>query len=162
MRVVCGGVCLCVTRLRRGSIVLELHGALRVDASQHWQYWKQEQYEVARESTRSQVRRMRRHPSMLVFLYSSDQLPPADVEQMYLSVFAQEHWPNPVLASASNYTSNITGPTGVKMSGPYAVRRSRAVCFSSVPPASHRCGNRRSASTRAKAARMRWQGDQRI
>lgn len=29
-------------------------------------------------------------------------------------------WPNPILSAASAEVSNITGPTGVKMSGPYA------------------------------------------
>ncbi|ETO15197.1 glycoside hydrolase family protein [Reticulomyxa filosa] len=56
---------------------------------------------------------------MLVFLYSSDDLPPQDVESMYLQVLEEEQWPTPLLSTASNYTSEITGPSGVKMSGPY-------------------------------------------
>jgi len=53
-------------------------------------------------------------------VYSSDQLPPAKVEQIYLDALSTEHWPNPMLSTASNLTSSITGPSGVKMSGPYS------------------------------------------
>ena len=61
------------------------------------------------------MKRLRIHPSVLAFWYSSDELPPEHVEQAYLDVFKTQLWPNPVLASASNLTSNITGPTGVKV-----------------------------------------------
>lgn len=61
------------------------------------------------------MKRLRIHPSVLAFWYSSDELPPTDVEEAYLGVFKTEKWPNPVLASASNLTSTITGPTGVKV-----------------------------------------------
>lgn len=64
-----------------------------------------------------QVRRLRVFPSVLAFWYSSDELPPVRVEEEYLAVLREEHWPNPVLASASNLTSTITGPTGVKVRG---------------------------------------------
>jgi len=32
----------------------------------------------------------------------------------------ETNWVNPTVASAANYTSSISGPTGVKMSGPYS------------------------------------------
>eukprot|EP01045_Picozoa_sp_COSAG04_P051890 COSAG04_NODE_21824_length_366_cov_4.146067_2_plen_45_part_01 len=44
------------------------------------------------ESLRSQVKRLRRFPSVVTFLYSSDQLPPPEVEQAYLDVFHSERW----------------------------------------------------------------------
>lgn len=57
---------------------------------------------------------------MIVFLYSSDNLPPENIEKIYLQALEEEHWPNPTLNSASNKrVSNITGYSGVKMSGPY-------------------------------------------
>lgn len=65
----------------------------------------------------AQVKRLRIHASNLAFWYSSDDLPPTDVEQEFLQVFKDEKWPNPLLASASDRTSSLTGPTGVKMSG---------------------------------------------
>lgn len=100
--------------------ILTMPGWCCCDAWQHWPAWTPQTYRVAAESLRSQVKRLRIHPSVLVFLYSSDELPPLDVEKLYLYVFKQEAWPNPVLSTASNYTSPITGPSGVKMSGPYS------------------------------------------
>jgi exo-1,4-beta-D-glucosaminidase len=41
------------------------------------------------------------------------------VEQDYLDIEAQLQWPNPILSNASEVASEITGPTGVKMLGPY-------------------------------------------
>lgn len=100
--------------------ILLLPGWCCCDAWQHWPSWGPLQYAIAAQSLTDQVRRLRIHPSILVFLYSSDELPPVDVEQLYLSVFETELWPNPVLSTASNLTSPITGPSGVKMSGPYS------------------------------------------
>ena len=50
------------------------------DAWEHWNYWGDEQYWVARMSTKSQVKRLRIHPSVFVFVYSSDIIPPPRVE----------------------------------------------------------------------------------
>ena len=100
--------------------ILALPGWACCDAWQHWPYWQSEQYFVANESLRSEVKRLRIHASNLVFMYSSDLLPPKDVEQLFLNVFQEERWPNPVLSSAQNVNSTITGPSGVKMSGPYS------------------------------------------
>ena len=45
---------------------------------------------VAQESLRSTVQFLRSHPSVFVFLYGSDESPPANVEQMYLNVLEAE------------------------------------------------------------------------
>jgi exo-1,4-beta-D-glucosaminidase len=100
--------------------ILMMPGICCCDSWQDWGRWDTEHYMIARESVRSQVKRLRIHPSVIVFMYSSDLLPPATVEKLYLSVFSDEMWPNALLASAQEFTSNITGPTGVKMSGPYS------------------------------------------
>ncbi len=100
--------------------MLIIPGISCCDSWQHWKHWSQHTLDVAVDSIVSQVRRIRRHPSALAFWYSSDELPPYYVEKAYLEVFEAEVWPNPVLASASNLTSTLTGKTtGVKMSGPY-------------------------------------------
>jgi hypothetical protein len=39
----------------------------------------------------------------------------------YLAVFDAERWGAPLLAAASDRTSKVSGPTGVKMSGPCAL-----------------------------------------
>jgi exo-1,4-beta-D-glucosaminidase len=100
--------------------ILMIPGWCCCDAWQNWGKWGTEQHTVAQESTRSQVKRLRIHASALSFWYSSDELPPATVENEFLAVFKAEKWPNTLLASASELTSSITGPTGVKMSGPYS------------------------------------------
>jgi len=56
---------------------------------------------------------------LLVWLNGSDNPPPADVEKAYLAVEADTHWPNPVLSSASQTPTTVTGTSGVKMTGPY-------------------------------------------
>jgi exo-1,4-beta-D-glucosaminidase len=66
-----------------------------------------------------QARRLRNHPSVFVWLYGSDNPPPADVEQMYLDILKETEWPNPSVSSASEQKTKITGESGVKMTGPY-------------------------------------------
>ncbi len=90
------------------------------DAWQHWSYWQQEQYDIAAASMATQSKRLARHPSVIVFLYSSDELPPQNVEAMYLNVLQETHWPNPTINSAAAVFSNLTGSSGVKMTGPYS------------------------------------------
>jgi exo-1,4-beta-D-glucosaminidase len=81
--------------------------------------WTGDQFFIAQESMRYQMRQLRNHPSVFVFLYGSDNAPPPDAEEMYLQVIAEENWPNPYLNSASNNTTPGTGPAGFKMTGPY-------------------------------------------
>jgi len=86
---------------------------------QKWEKWKPVDLEIASESLRSQTLRMRSHPSVFVWLNSSDVPPPARVEKAYLNILKETDWPNPVLSSASAMPTPITGPSGVKMTGPY-------------------------------------------
>jgi exo-1,4-beta-D-glucosaminidase len=86
---------------------------------ERWRNWKPEDYKVAGESLRDQIRRLRNHPSVFVFLYGSDNSPNAEAEKVYLNVFKEEHWPNPYVSSAAKATTAGAGPTGVKMTGPY-------------------------------------------
>lgn len=84
-----------------------------------WPKWQKEQVDVAEQSVRSQILRMRSHPSILVWLNGSDNPPPPDIEKMYLAIEREYHWPNPVLSSASQQSTSVTGKAGVKMTGPY-------------------------------------------
>ncbi len=86
---------------------------------EEWDQWKPADYTVAGESLRDQLRRLRNHPSVFVFLYGSDNAPTAQAEQVYLQVMREENWPNPYLASARDDTTPGAGRTGVKMTGPY-------------------------------------------
>ena len=100
-----------------GLIVLP--GLCCCDAWQNWEVWTNHTYAVAMASMSDQVKRLRAHASVAAFLYSSDQLPPPHVEAGYLRVFKEQRWANGLIASAADTTSTLTGPSGVKMAGPY-------------------------------------------
>jgi exo-1,4-beta-D-glucosaminidase len=89
------------------------------DAWEQWSKWTPAHREVAEASLRDQIARLRPHPSLLVWLNGSDNPPPDDVERMYLSVLKDLEWPNPILSSATGRATAASGPTGVKMTGPY-------------------------------------------
>jgi len=99
--------------------ILVIAGWCCCDCWEKWTTWCDETHAVARASLRSQIRRVRRHPSLITWWYGSDFPPPAHVEQAYLDVFAAEHWPNPTHSSAANKPTEITGSSGMKMEGPY-------------------------------------------
>jgi len=84
-----------------------------------WPKWQKEQLEVAEQSLRSLMLRLRSHPSMLVWLNGSDNPAPPAIEQMYLAVEREYRWPNPIVSSASQQATSVTGKSGVKMTGPY-------------------------------------------
>src|SRR5260370_10218787 len=90
------------------------------DAWEQWSNWKEEQHKIAAESLRSQIRILRNHPSVFVWLYGSDGPPPANVDKMYLAILKELQWPNPSISSATATATTVTGDSGEKMTGPYA------------------------------------------
>ena len=99
--------------------VLVMLGWCCCDHWEHWRDWTANDLEIATASLRSQMLRLRHHPSLLVWLNGSDNPPPANVEKAYLQVESETHWPNPILSSASATPTTVTGESGVKMTGPY-------------------------------------------
>ena len=99
--------------------ILIMAGWCCCDAWEHWNKWGDENRKVSVAALRDQLLRMRRHPSVLVWLNGSDNPPPAEREQAYLDVEKAVHWPKPVISSATAKIAKISGPSGVKMSGPY-------------------------------------------
>jgi len=89
------------------------------DIWEKWDKWLPGTLHVATESLRSEALRLRKHPSLLTWLTGSDGPPPPDVEQAYLQALREAAWPNPVVSSAADISSPVSGPSGVKMSGPY-------------------------------------------
>ncbi len=86
---------------------------------ERWKNWKPEDYTAAGAALRDQIRQLQSHPSVLAFLYGSDNSPLLEAEQVYLKVLQEEHWPNPYISSAEQANTPGAGPTGVKMTGPY-------------------------------------------
>ncbi len=99
--------------------ILVMLGWCCCDHWERWQTWTPDDLSIATASLRSQMLRLRYHPSLLVWLNGSDNPPPANVEKAYLDVEAATRWPNPILSSASERPTTVTGESGVKMTGPY-------------------------------------------
>ncbi len=99
--------------------ILVMAGWCCCDFWERWPRWKPQDYEIAKQSLRDQIYRLRSHPSLVMWLNGSDNPPPPDVEQMYLDVEKQLLWPNPVVSSATGKWTSVTGESGVKMTGPY-------------------------------------------
>jgi exo-1,4-beta-D-glucosaminidase len=99
--------------------VLVMAGWCCCDFWERWTRWKTQDFEIAKQSLRDQIYRLRSHPSLLVWLNGSDNPAPPDVEQMYLDIEKDLQWPNPVVSSATGRKTSVTGDSGVKMTGPY-------------------------------------------
>jgi exo-1,4-beta-D-glucosaminidase len=102
---------------RKGILVMA--GWCCCDHWEHWSKWSEADYQIAKDSLMSQIYRLRSHPSLVMWLNGSDNPPPPDVEQMYLDVERQALWPNPIVSSATAKPAGFSGPSGVKMTGPY-------------------------------------------
>jgi exo-1,4-beta-D-glucosaminidase len=99
--------------------ILVMAGWCCCDAWEKWGKWGDENKRVSVDSLRDQLLRLRKHPSLLIWLNGSDNPPPAEREQAYLDVEKDVHWTKPVVSSATAKKSEVTGDSGVKMSGPY-------------------------------------------
>ena len=99
--------------------ILVMAGWCCCDFWERWPRWKPQDFEIAQQSLRDQIYRLRSHPSMVMWLNGSDNPPPPDVEQIYLNIEKQLLWPNPVVSSATGKPTTVTGESGLKMTGPY-------------------------------------------
>lgn len=78
-----------------------------------------EQNAVAAESWQDQILWLRNHPSIFVWMYGSDKWPRPSLEMKYLGVLKAFDPTRPAVSSAKEVNSVITGPSAVKMRGPY-------------------------------------------
>jgi exo-1,4-beta-D-glucosaminidase len=99
--------------------ILVMAGWCCCDFWERWTRWRPQDFEIAKQSLRDQIYRLRSHPSLVMWLNGSDNPPPPDVEKMYLDVEKELLWPNPVVSSATGKATTVTGDSGVKMTGPY-------------------------------------------
>jgi exo-1,4-beta-D-glucosaminidase len=99
--------------------ILVMAGWCCCDHWEKWPKWKGDERKIASASLVDQIRRLRNHPSVFVWLNGSDNPPPADVESMYLDLLKELQWPRPTLSSATEQKTKVTGESGVKMRGPY-------------------------------------------
>ncbi len=99
--------------------VLVMAGWCCCDHWEQWEKWNPENFDVAYASLRSQIYELREHPSVFLWLNGSDNPPIAEVEEKYLAIEKDLSWPNPTMSSATSKTTEVSGKTGGKMSGPY-------------------------------------------
>jgi exo-1,4-beta-D-glucosaminidase len=78
-----------------------------------------EDMELVNRSLHDQVVWLRNHPSVFVWVVGSDMLPRPELEKKYRAMLAETDPTRPMLAACSVRTSEVSGPTGVKMNGPY-------------------------------------------
>jgi exo-1,4-beta-D-glucosaminidase len=106
-------------RLADEQGILILPGWSCCDHMELWKEWAPEDLPIATAALRSQLLRLRSHPSVLGWLNGSDNAPPADVERAYLQVESDIRWPDPTASAASSANTAPSGLNGVKMTGPY-------------------------------------------
>jgi exo-1,4-beta-D-glucosaminidase len=82
--------------------------------------WDPADEEVAQASMASEARLLRNHPSVIGFLIGSDNAPPPAISKMYADTLRAEDWSLPVIAAAVDQGTAETGPSGMKMAGPYS------------------------------------------
>ena len=99
--------------------ILVMAGWCCCDFWERWPRWKPQDFEIAKQSVRDQIYRLRSHPSLLAWFNGSDNAPPPDVEQTYLDIEKELLWLNPVVSSATGKADSLTGESGMKMTGPY-------------------------------------------
>ncbi len=80
------------------------------------------EYEEMEQQARAytdQVYWLRHHPSVFLWNFGSDKLLPPELEKMLLEKMAVADTTRPLLSHCGSDVSEITGPSGVKMHGPY-------------------------------------------
>ncbi len=75
--------------------------------------------DLVAESWEHQLLWLRNHPSIFVWAQASDMVPHPDLERRYIEIQKRVDPTRPTLVSTKDKTSEITGPSGVKMRGPY-------------------------------------------
>ena len=99
--------------------ILVMPGWCCCDHWERWARWDAADHKISKASLNDQSRRLRAHPSVFVWLNGSDNPPVPEVERVYLDVLKANDWPNPVVSSATQKETTVTGKSGVKMTGPY-------------------------------------------
>jgi len=82
--------------------------------------WSAADEKVAAASMESEARLLRNHPSVIGFMIGSDNAPPAALSKLYVDTLRAESWPLPIIAAAVPKATPETGPSGMKMDGPYS------------------------------------------
>jgi exo-1,4-beta-D-glucosaminidase len=123
--------------------ILVMAGWCCCDVWEKWDKWSDNTLRVATESLRTEALRLRSHPSVLTWLDGSDGPPPPKVERAYLQTLKNASWPNPIVSSAADISTEISGPSGVKMTGPYEYEPPSYWLLSQPPTSAEMLGDAR-------------------
>ena len=77
-----------------------------------------ETMDLAASYFENQVKWLRNNVSVIGWMTGSDRLPHPDLEPRYLEMYEKLDY-RPYIGSAKSLTSNLSGPSGTKMEGPY-------------------------------------------
>jgi len=89
------------------------------NGGENGQPWSAADFVTAKASMSAEAKRLRNHPSVISFLIGSDFQPSARVESDYVDALNAADWQLPIVSAASDKSAPITGPSGMKMTGPY-------------------------------------------
>lgn len=78
-----------------------------------------EQIQLVTDYLNDQVLWLRNHPSIFLWVLGSDKLPRPELEKKYYKLLAYIDSSRPTLASCGYAVSEVSGPSAVKMNGPY-------------------------------------------
>jgi len=78
-----------------------------------------EDIQLISRSFRDQVLWLRHHPSIFVWALASDLIPKPELEKEYHAILKEIDPDRPFLNSTGSKVSPVSGPSGVKMNGPY-------------------------------------------
>ncbi len=78
-----------------------------------------EEMDLVADYFKDMTKWLRNNPSVFAWTGGSDRLHPAPLEKKYLEIIKNENPGALFLGAAKKHTSTVTGPTGVKMYGPY-------------------------------------------
>ncbi|WP_183572103.1 glycosyl hydrolase 2 galactose-binding domain-containing protein [Mucilaginibacter sp. X5P1] len=100
--------------------MLVMTGYMCCGTWQHPENWDADKRKVAMASDSSIMYWFRNKACMMTWLNGSD-MPPTDtsVERGYLNIEKTLKYPNPILSTANEGKSKVSGYSGVKMAGPY-------------------------------------------
>jgi exo-1,4-beta-D-glucosaminidase len=82
--------------------------------------WTEEDYVIAGRSMAAEAVALRNHPSVIAFLIGSDFAPTPRIATLYWKELVAARWPLPVVSAARADPTEEAGPSGMKMTGPYA------------------------------------------
>src|SRR5690625_1073662 len=92
---------------------------MHVPDDKHGTIKSPEKIQLAADSWRDQILWLRNHPSIFLWSYGSDKWPRPALEKKYLQILDQYDPTRPFVQSAKEHVSELTGPSGMKMRGPY-------------------------------------------